>query len=108
MRNIMLPSSPRRPLAVGFFELARTRARWGPPGSPPRVAILIDHGGPFDADAALRDLAFQRLREKLEELNFVPKERKPTKTPKSAVRRRLADKQRRSERKEGRRPPRED
>ena len=52
-----------------------------------------------------RELAFERLIEKLKKLNFVPKKRKATKTPKSAKRKRLKEKQRRGDIKKDRRPP---
>jgi ribosome-associated protein len=47
--------------------------------------------------------AFERVAEKLEVLNFVPKVRKPTKPSKGAKRRRLADKKRDSQKKQSRR-----
>ena len=52
-----------------------------------------------------RELAFERMREKLEALNYVPPERKATKTPKSAKRKRLKAKHHRSDIKKDRRPP---
>ena len=55
-----------------------------------------------------RELAYERLKERLVKLNHVPKTRKPTKPTRSSVRRRLQDKQRHGERKRDRRPPRED
>ncbi len=49
------------------------------------------------------DDAYERITEKLEALNFVPKTRKPTKPSKGAKRRRLDDKKREGAKKAGRR-----
>lgn len=55
-----------------------------------------------------RELAFERLVGKLEELNFVPKERKETRKPRSAERKRLKSKHQRSDVKKDRKPPKLD
>ncbi len=52
-----------------------------------------------------RELAFERLIERLEQLNHVPEERVPTRKPRSADRRRLEDKRRRRLTKDRRRKP---
>jgi ribosome-associated protein len=57
------------------------------------------------SQARNRELALERLREKLAEGLVKPKRRRPTKPSKAARERRLEDKRRRSQRKRGRRPP---
>ncbi|MBI2463103.1 MAG: peptide chain release factor-like protein [Candidatus Spechtbacteria bacterium] len=49
-----------------------------------------------------RELAFERLREKLEELNNPPEPRVPTKVPRSEKRKRREEKRKQSEKKAGR------
>lgn len=68
----------------------------------PRVtAVSQDARG----QARNRELALERLREKLAAAVVPPKRRRPTKPTRAARERRLEDKRRRSERKRGRRPP---
>jgi ribosome-associated protein len=57
------------------------------------------------SQARNRELALERLREKLAAGLVRPKLRRPTRPSKAAKERRLEDKRRRSERKRGRRPP---
>ncbi len=52
-----------------------------------------------------RELAFERLVEKLEALNHVPRKRRATRVPRGAKEKRLRKKKQRSERKAGRRQP---
>ena len=54
------------------------------------------------------ELAWQRLIDKLEELNRPRKPRRPTRPSRAAEERRLAEKRRRARTKEKRSPPRED
>ena len=60
------------------------------------------------SQARNRELALERLREKLVEGLRRPKPRRPTKPSRAARERRLQQKRQRSERKAQRRPPRED
>ncbi len=55
-----------------------------------------------------KELAFERLIEKLRRRNHVPKERKPTKPTKGSVKRRLDEKKQRGQTKQKRKPPQED
>jgi protein subunit release factor B len=55
-----------------------------------------------------RVIAFERLRERLKKLNFVPKTRRKTKPTRGSKERRLTGKAQTSERKQNRRPPRDD
>ncbi len=57
------------------------------------------------SQARNRELALERLREKLAAGLAVPKKRRPSKPTRSAKERRLEDKRRRAERKRARRPP---
>jgi ribosome-associated protein len=57
------------------------------------------------SQARNRELALERLREKLEAGLVRPKRRRPTKPSKAARERRLEEKRRRSQRKRDRRPP---
>ena len=57
------------------------------------------------SQARNRELALERLREKLAAGLVVPKRRRPTKPGKAARERRLESKRRRSERKRARKPP---
>jgi ribosome-associated protein len=57
------------------------------------------------SQARNRELALERLREKLAEGLVKPKPRRPTRPSKAARERRLEDKRRRSQRKRDRRPP---
>jgi ribosome-associated protein len=60
------------------------------------------------SQARNRELALERLREKLEAGLRRPKPRRPTRPTRAARERRLEQKRRRSERKRARRPPAED
>jgi ribosome-associated protein len=57
------------------------------------------------SQARNRELALERLRDKLASALEVPKRRRPTRPTAAARERRVADKRRRGERKRGRRPP---
>ena len=57
------------------------------------------------SQARNRELALERLRDKLAAGVVIPKRRRPTRPSKAAGERRLEDKRRRSERKRARRPP---
>jgi len=57
------------------------------------------------SQARNRELALERLREKLAAGLAVPKKRRPSKPTRTARKRRLEDKRRRAERKRARRPP---
>jgi ribosome-associated protein len=57
------------------------------------------------SQARNRELALERLREKLAAGREIPRERRPTRPGRSAKERRLESKRRRSERKRARRPP---
>jgi ribosome-associated protein len=68
----------------------------------PRVsAVAQDARG----QARNRELALERLRDKLASAVATPKKRRPTRPRRSATERRLADKRARSRRKRERRPP---
>ena len=54
-----------------------------------------------------RELAFERLISRLSELNHVRKHRVPTRTPRSAKRKRLDNKRKQSTRKQLRKPPKD-
>jgi ribosome-associated protein len=60
------------------------------------------------SQARNRELALERLREKLAAGLRRPKPRRPTRPSRAARERRLEDKRRRSQRKRGRRPPADD
>jgi len=60
------------------------------------------------SQARNRELALERLREKLATGLSVPRKRRPSKPPATAKERRLEQKRRRSERKRARRPPASD
>ena len=75
----------------------RLRARYGE-----RVTAVAQDAR---SQARNRELAFERLREKLAAGLVVPKRRRATKPPKAARDRRLQSKRRASERKRTRRPP---
>lgn len=53
------------------------------------------------------DKAYERMAEKLAALNVVPKKRKPTKTPKSAIEKRLTGKKKQAQKKQERKQPSE-
>jgi ribosome-associated protein len=75
----------------------RLRARYGD-----RVTAVAQD---VRSQARNRDLALERLRDKLAAGIAVPKRRRPTKPSKAARERRLEAKRRRSKRKRARRPP---
>jgi ribosome-associated protein len=60
------------------------------------------------SQARNRELALERLRDRLAEALAVRRKRRPTRRPRAAEERRLEAKRLRSERKRGRRPPRAD
>jgi ribosome-associated protein len=60
------------------------------------------------SQARNRELALERLRDRLAEALAVRRRRRPTRRPRAAEERRLEAKRLRSERKRGRRPPRAD
>jgi ribosome-associated protein len=76
----------------------RLRARYGD-----RVTALAQDAR---SQARNRELALERLREKLATGLVVPRRRRPTRPSKAAKEKRLESKRRTSERKRGRRPPR--
>jgi protein subunit release factor A len=55
-----------------------------------------------------REIAFERLIERLKRLNYRPRKRVPTRVPRAAKTRRLASKRLRAERKRARAPIRDD
>ena len=71
----------------------------------PRVTAIAQDAR---SQARNRELALERLREKLVEGLRRPKPRRPTRPSRAARERRLQQKRQRSERKAQRRPPRED
>jgi ribosome-associated protein len=75
----------------------RLRARYGH-----RVTAVAQDAR---SQARNRELALERLRDKLAAGVVIPKRRRPTKPSKAASERRLEGKRRRSERKRARRPP---
>jgi ribosome-associated protein len=68
----------------------------------PRVTAVAQDAR---SQARNRELALERLRERLEKALHVPRSRRPTKPTKASRERRLESKRRRSERKSARRPP---
>jgi protein subunit release factor B len=54
------------------------------------------------------EVAFERLEAKIKERNRKPKPRRPTKPTRASVKRRLDEKKRRAQTKQGRRAPRDD
>jgi ribosome-associated protein len=83
--------------ALSEAQRARLRARYGD-----RVTAVAQDAR---SQARNRELALERLREKLEAGLVVPKSRRATRPSKAARERRLDTKRRRSERKRARRPP---
>jgi len=77
------------------------RARILTRAGPRVVAVAQD----ARSQARNRELALERLAERLEQALAVPRDRTPTKPTAASRRRRLADKRRASERKSGRRRP---
>ncbi len=82
----------------------------------PERARLIERGGPLIAAVAQdargqarnRELALQRLAEKIAAGLAVPRRRRPTRPTRAARKRRLEQKRRTGERKQARRRPREE
>ena len=67
-----------------------------------RVAVAVDE---HRSQTRNREIALQRLTERLEAALVRPRRRKPTRPSRAAKERRLAEKRRKSERKRSRRPP---
>ena len=86
--------------ALGEAEKRRLTARLGPRAT----AVAQEHRG----QARNRELALERLRDRLASALRVSRPRRPTRPTSGARQRRLDQKRRNSERKRGRRPPRED
>jgi ribosome-associated protein len=87
----------RESAALSDAQRDRLRARYGD-----RVTAVAQDAR---SQARNRELALERLRDKLAVAVVIPKRRRPTKPSKAASERRLEAKRRRSERKRGRRPP---
>jgi ribosome-associated protein len=85
--------------ALGEAEKRRLTARLGPRAT----AVAQEHRG----QARNRELALERLRDRLAAALRVARPRRPTRPTTSARQRRLDQKRRQSERKRARRPPRE-
>jgi ribosome-associated protein len=83
--------------ALSDAQRQRLRARYGD-----RVTAVAQDAR---SQARNRELALERLREKLAAGSVVPKRRRATRPTPAARERRLDTKRRRSERKRGRRPP---
>jgi ribosome-associated protein len=86
--------------ALGEAEKRRLTARLGPRAT----AVAQEHRG----QARNRELALERLRDRLAGALKVSRPRRPTRPTTAARRRRLEQKRRQSERKRARRPPKED
>ena len=86
--------------ALGDAQRERLRARYGD-----RVTAVAQDAR---SQARNRELALERLREKLAAGLAVPRKRRPTRPGQAAKERRLETKRRRDERKRARRPPRID
>ena len=78
-------------------QKTRVRNRHGP-----RVTAVAQDAR---SQARNRDLALERLRERIERALHVPKPRRPTKPTKGSQRRRLESKRRQADRKQNRRRP---
>jgi ribosome-associated protein len=87
----------RESAALSDAQRDRLRARYGD-----RVTAVAQDAR---SQARNRELALERLRDKLAVAVVIPKRRRPTKPSKAASERRLEAKRRRSERKRARRPP---
>ena len=86
--------------ALNEIEKQRVIARAG----PRLTAVAQD----TRSQARNRELALERVRDRLAEALSVRRRRRPTRRPRAAEERRLEAKRLRSERKRGRRPPRAD
>ncbi|ADB48576.1 Class I peptide chain release factor [Conexibacter woesei DSM 14684] len=82
------------------WQKERVRARYGP-----RVTAVAQDAR---SQALNRELALERLRDRLAGALAVPRHRTPTKPSKASRRRRVEAKKRRSEHKRGRQKPRHD
>jgi ribosome-associated protein len=87
----------RESAALSDAQRDRLRARYGD-----RVTAVAQDAR---SQARNRELALERLRDKLAAGVVIPKRRRPTTPSKAASERRLEAKRRRSERKRARRPP---
>jgi len=87
----------RESAALSDAQRDRLRGRYGD-----RVTAVAQDAR---SQARNRELALERLRDKLAAGVVIPKRRRPTRPSKAAGERRLEDKRRRSERKRARRPP---
>jgi ribosome-associated protein len=87
----------RESAALSDAQRDRLRARYGD-----RVTAVAQDAR---SQARNRELALERLRDKLAAAVVIRKRRRPTKPSKAASERRLRAKRRASERKRGRRPP---
>ena len=87
----------RESAALSDAQRDRLRARYGD-----RVTAVAQDAR---SQARNRELALERLRDKLAAAVVIPKRRRPTKPSKAASERRLRAKRRTSERKRGRQPP---
>jgi ribosome-associated protein len=83
--------------ALSPAQRARVSARCGP--------VVRAVAQDARSQARNRELALERLRERLRQALHVPRARRPTRPTRSAREERLKDKRARSERKRGRRPP---
>ena len=90
----------RESAALSDAQRDRLRTRYGD-----RVTAVAQDAR---SQARNRELALERLRDKLAAGVAIPKRRRPTKPSKAASERRLEGKRRTSERKQARRPPRID
>jgi ribosome-associated protein len=84
-------------MTLSDAQRERLRARYGD-----RVTAVAQDAR---SQARNRELALERLRDKLAQGLVVPKRRRPTRPTKAAKQRRLESKRRASERKRARRPP---
>jgi ribosome-associated protein len=87
----------RESAALSDAQRDRLRGRYGD-----RVTAVAQDAR---SQARNRELALERLRDKLAAGVVIPKRRRPTRPSKAAGERRLEAKRRRSERKRARRPP---
>jgi ribosome-associated protein len=83
--------------ALSDVQKQRVLARTG----PRMTAVAQD----TRSQARNRELALERLRDRLAAALAVPRRRRPTRRPAAAEKRRLEQKRRQAERKRGRRPP---
>lgn len=93
LADIPISDEARQRLA----ELAGTRLN--------SEGVLIISGDETRSQKRNREACFARLRELVVRAIYPPKKRKPTRIPRGAIQRRLDEKRRRGETKQGRRPP---